>query len=107
MRRRSANLPARIQNLVYEEPEPILLKCAASPHVYLLEDGAKRWIKDIPTFEAEGFNWYDVRYVSCDDLRVGAGWRAHSGGCGVAARAVMFPDMWSRHSERSEESPRN
>ena len=64
-----ANLPARIQNLVYEEPDPILLKCAASPHVYLLEDGAKRWIKDIPTFGAEGFNWYDVRHVSCVDLR--------------------------------------
>jgi hypothetical protein len=64
-----ANLPARIQNLVYEEPYPILLKCSASPHIYLLEDGAKRWIKDIPTFKAEGYVWRDVRYVSCEDLR--------------------------------------
>ncbi len=64
-----ANLPASIQNLVYEQPAPILLKCSTSPHVYLLEDGAKRWVKDIPTFEAQGFRWYDVRTVMCADLR--------------------------------------
>ena len=42
------------------DAEPILLKCTTSPHIYLLEDGQKRWIKDIPTFEAEGYRWSDV-----------------------------------------------
>lgn len=64
-----ANLPDSIQRIVYEEPYPILLKCAGSPHIYLLEDGRKRWIKDIPTFEARGFQWRDVERVSCDALR--------------------------------------
>jgi hypothetical protein len=64
-----ANLPVRIQQLAYEEPHPILLKCSASPHIYVLDEGEKRWIKDIPTFEAEGYQWRDVRFVSCEDLR--------------------------------------
>ena len=63
-------LPAAIQEIVYEEPYPILLKCTSSPHIYLLEDGEKRWVKDIPTFEAQGFEWWDVETVSCDDLRL-------------------------------------
>ena len=43
----------------------VLLKCDASPHIYRLENGQKRWIVDIPTFEAEGYVWSDVRFESC------------------------------------------
>lgn len=55
----------------FEEGPPIhlLLKCTASPHIYALEAGNKRWIKDIPTFEAQLYVWEDVRFVSCDYLR--------------------------------------
>ncbi|MCB9154080.1 MAG: hypothetical protein H6649_08505 [Caldilineae bacterium] len=63
-----AGLPVRVQQIAYEEPYPVLLKCSTSPHIYLLEDGQKRWIKDIATFEARGYRWNDVRYVNCDDL---------------------------------------
>jgi hypothetical protein len=63
-----AGLPVSIQRIVYEEPYPILLKCYDSPHIFLLEDGEKRWIKDIPTFEDRGYRWIDVRFVGCDDL---------------------------------------
>ncbi|MEZ4767379.1 MAG: hypothetical protein R2844_03025 [Caldilineales bacterium] len=63
-----AGLPVRIQQVAYEEPYPVLLTCATSPHIYLLDDGEKHWIKDIPTFEAQGFRWNDVHYVNCDDL---------------------------------------
>jgi len=67
--REVAGLPPRIQMLAYNEPVPILLKCNDSPHIYLLEDGQKRWIKDIPTFEARGYQWSDVHFTGCDDLR--------------------------------------
>jgi hypothetical protein len=50
-------------------PLYVLLKCQTSPHIYALEDGQKRWIKDIPSFEAEGFVWEDVKFVSCGELR--------------------------------------
>jgi hypothetical protein len=50
-------------------PIHLLLKCQTSPHIYALEDGEKRWIKDIPTFEAQGYLWDDVEFVSCDYLR--------------------------------------
>jgi len=55
----------------FEEGLPIhlLLKCETSPHIYALEDGQKRWIKDIPTFEAQHYVWEDVRFVSCRHLR--------------------------------------
>lgn len=62
-------LPPRVQDMVYEYPDPILLKCTASPHIYLLDDGEKRWIDSIATFEARGYVWRDVRFISCDDLR--------------------------------------
>lgn len=66
----AAGLPRTIQTILYERPEPILLKCPASPHVYLLERGQKRWVKDINTLTAEGYRWSDVQAVSpCDDLR--------------------------------------
>jgi len=35
-------------------PLHVPLKCNDSPHIYRLENDQKRWIKDIPTFEAEG-----------------------------------------------------
>ena len=50
-------------------PLHVLLKCQRSPHIYRLEGGAKRWIRDIQTFEAEGHVWDDVRFVTCDYLR--------------------------------------
>lgn len=50
-------------------PIHVLLKCHGSPHVYRLESGAKRWIVNIATFEAEGHVWEDVRMVSCPYLR--------------------------------------
>ena len=46
----------------------ILYKCRTSPHVYAIEDGARRWIKDIPTFEAEGYVWDDVQIVACSTI---------------------------------------
>jgi hypothetical protein len=50
-------------------PLHVLLKCRQSPHIYRLEGGEKRWIRDIVTFEAEGHVWDDVRFVSCGHLR--------------------------------------
>ncbi len=64
-----AGLPLRIQELAYERAEPILLKCPTSPHIYLLEDGEKRWVQDIAAFEAQGYRWNDVQFVVCNDLR--------------------------------------
>jgi hypothetical protein len=54
----------------FEQGRPIhiLLKCDGSPHIYALENGRKRWIKDIPTFEAEGYVWEDVKHVTCHEL---------------------------------------
>jgi len=50
-------------------PVSIILKCEGSPHIYALEDGKKRWIKDIETFSAEGYEWEDVQFVTCSYLR--------------------------------------
>ena len=50
-------------------PVHVLLKCNGSPHIYRIEREQKRWIKDIPTFEAEGHVWEDVNFVSCQYLR--------------------------------------
>lgn len=63
------NLPPRIQDIVYQQPEPILLKCGGSPHIYLLEDGTKRWIDTIDTFTARGYSWNDITFVPCTTLR--------------------------------------
>jgi hypothetical protein len=49
-------------------PIYVLLKCDASPNIYRLESGRKRWIVDIPTFEAEGYVWEDVKFVPCNYL---------------------------------------
>jgi hypothetical protein len=64
-----ADLPVSVQSIVYERAEPILLKCPTSPHIYLLDAGEKRWVRDIPTFESQGFVWGDVSMIQCDDLR--------------------------------------
>lgn len=62
-------LPKSIFDIVLKEPGPILIKCTESPHVYLIEDGRKRWVKDIPTFEAQGYTWDQVHeYVPCDEI---------------------------------------
>jgi hypothetical protein len=50
-------------------PLYVLLKCQQSDHIYALENGHKRWIRDIDTFVAEGFVWQDVKFVGCSDLR--------------------------------------
>lgn len=62
-------LPASVQEIVYEHPNPILLKCTSSPHIYLLEEGGKRWVDSIETFDARGYVWRDVHIIRCDDLR--------------------------------------
>jgi hypothetical protein len=50
-------------------PRYVLLRCASSPHFYRLDEGHKRWVVDIPTFEAEGYTWQDIKAVSCAYLR--------------------------------------
>ena len=51
------------------QPIHLILKCEGSPHIYALENGQKRWIKDIDTFTAEGYVWDDVQFVTCPYLR--------------------------------------
>lgn len=63
-------LPDSILQVVYQRGEPIVLKCYASPHIYLLEGNQKRWIRDIPTFEGQGYRWSDLSFVPCQDLRL-------------------------------------
>jgi len=62
-------LPEAVQEIVFDQPTPILLKCSGSPHIYLLDQGRKRWIEDIETFNDRGYVWRDVRLIACDDLR--------------------------------------
>jgi hypothetical protein len=62
-------LPRSVQRTIYEEPSPILLKCAGRPHIYLLQNGEKRWIDNIETFDDRGYVWRDVHTIPCDDLR--------------------------------------
>jgi hypothetical protein len=50
-------------------PIHVILKCPDSPHIYLLEGEEKRWIVDIAAFEAQGYVWEDVAFVSCAYLR--------------------------------------
>jgi hypothetical protein len=50
-------------------PIHVILKCRESPHIYLLEGEEKRWIVDIEAFEARGYVWEDVEFVSCGYLR--------------------------------------
>lgn len=57
-----------LQQFAEGQPIHLLLKCPTSPHVYVLEDGKKRWIKDIPTFEAQGYIWEDIQLTNCEQL---------------------------------------
>lgn len=41
---------------------------APSPHIYVLDGGQERWIKEIPTSEAKGFNWRDLYLELCEEL---------------------------------------
>ena len=63
------SLPSSVQEIVYDKPAPVLLKCGASPHIYLIEGGEKRWIDTIETFDERGYVWRDVSFVPCSDLR--------------------------------------
>lgn len=63
------DLPVSVQRVIYEEPAPVLLKCRDSPHIYLLDKGEKRWIDTIETFNERGYEWRDVHFILCDDLR--------------------------------------
>ena len=56
------------KQLIYDQADPILLKCTDSPHIYLLEEGEKRWINTIETFNDRGYVWDDVHTIPCSDL---------------------------------------
>lgn len=60
---------AFLQQFAEGKPIHLLLKCPTSPHVYALEDGSKRWIKDISTFQDQGYVWEDIQLISCRELR--------------------------------------
>lgn len=60
--------PGFLDEFQIGSPVYVLLKCDNSPHVYRLEAGHKRWIVDIPTFQAEGYVWQDVKFVPCSTL---------------------------------------
>jgi len=62
-------LPPAVQDIVYEHPNPVLLKCKSSPHIYLLDGGEKRWIESIETFNRRGYVWRDVHFITCDELQ--------------------------------------
>ena len=81
-------LPVNIQRTVYEEVDPILLKCHGSPHIYLLENGQKHWIDSIETFEEQGYLWRHVHFVSCGDIR------AVPDGASIPVDAVPPPQPW-------------
>ncbi len=66
----ATDLPPQVRWLVENWLPPILLTCEDRPEVYLLERGRKRWIRDIPTFEQQGFRWNDVVHIPCTDLAV-------------------------------------
>jgi len=61
-------LPETVQRIIFDQPSPILLKCSGSPHIYLLDQGEKRWIENIETLNDRGYVWGDVRSIPCDDL---------------------------------------
>jgi hypothetical protein len=61
-------LPEVVQEIVFDKPPPILLKCSDSPHIYFLDQGEKRWIENMETFNDRGYVWRDVRFITCDEL---------------------------------------
>jgi hypothetical protein len=51
-------------------PVYLIAKYASSLHIYQVEGGVKRWIVDIPAFEATGYQWSDVEIMyNCAELR--------------------------------------
>ncbi len=62
-------------------PIHLILKCNGSPHIYALENGKKRWIKDIDTFTAEGYVWEDVQLCDVPVPARPARRAADPGGC--------------------------
>jgi hypothetical protein len=54
----------------FGQGQPIrrLLKCRDQPHIYALENGRKRWVKDPPPAN-KAKPWDKVHLVSCDYLR--------------------------------------
>jgi hypothetical protein len=62
------SLPSSVQSIIYNNASPILVKCAGSPHIYLLEGGEKRWVDSIETFSSRGYVWSDVHLITCQDL---------------------------------------
>jgi len=61
--------PGFLDDYVLGRPFYLLAKCPTSDHIYRLEGGHKRWIVDIATFEAEGYQWADVVMMDCYTLR--------------------------------------
>jgi len=60
---------AFLDNFELGKPLHVLLKCDGSPHIFALEAGHRRWIKDIVTFEDEDYQWEDIKTISCTALR--------------------------------------
>jgi hypothetical protein len=58
-----------VQEIIYDTPPPILLRCTGSPHIYLLDEGEKRWIESIEMFNSRGYAWRDVHFITCDELQ--------------------------------------
>ena len=50
-------------------PEGSLIKTEDHPHIYLVENGARRWIPDPETFEKKGYNWHAVHVLPDDELK--------------------------------------
>jgi hypothetical protein len=62
------SLPETVQDIIYQHPSPILLKCEERDPIYLLDQGEKRWIDTIETFNERGYTWRDVQFVACEEL---------------------------------------
>ena len=61
--------PEVLDQLPKGRPFHVLLKCS-SPQIYLVDEEGKHWVADIQTFQAEGYDWRDVKTVPCPDLRI-------------------------------------
>jgi hypothetical protein len=57
-----------LEQFGHGQPIRRLLKCQNRPHIYALENGRKRWVKDPPP-ENRTKPWDKVHLVSCDYLR--------------------------------------
>ena len=49
-------------------PDGILARSDESPRVYVIENREKRWVPSLEIFNAQGFDWGEVRAVTEDDL---------------------------------------